>query len=141
MVANGICVCNSTAGYYNLSGTCTTDCTTLYRNPFTYTCVSTCSWPYAFGFNNNSVLQCVITCPAGYYKNYTNSICTSSCYIASITDPASNYYMFGGADRFCNNTCPNGTFGDPQSGACVRTCPTYNSSTNDGYFSSGSFCY
>ena len=141
MVVGGYCVCNSTAGYYNLSNVCTTNCTTLYRNPFTYACVTTCSWPFAFGYNNNGTLECVVSCPAGFYQNYTNSLCVSTCYQSSITNPANNYYKFDGANRICNNTCPSGTFGDPQSGACVTICPTYNNLTSDGYFASGNFCY
>lgn len=141
MVVGGYCVCNSTGGYYNLSNACTTDCMTKYRDPFTYACVTTCSWPFAFGYNNNGTLQCVVSCPSGYYQNYTNSLCVSSCYQSSITNPANNYYKFDGSNRMCNNTCPSGTFGDPQSGACVRICPAYNNLTNDGYFASGSFCY
>jgi hypothetical protein len=142
VVVNGVCVCDSANDYYATpAGTCTQDCGTLYRNPYTYSCVTACSWPYAFGYHNSTFYQCLVSCPTDYYKNYTTNTCISSCYISSITNPSSNYYMFGGADRMCNQTCPNGTYGDPQSGSCVRTCPAYNNATNDGYFSSGSFCY
>jgi hypothetical protein len=56
MVSGGYCVCNSTAGYYNSSGTCTNNCSTKYRDPYTRACVTTCSWPYAFGYNNSGTL-------------------------------------------------------------------------------------
>jgi hypothetical protein len=139
-VSSGVCVCNTASNYYNLSGTCTTNCGSLYRNPSTFSCVSTCSWPYAFGYNNSGTFECRISCPPSYYQNYSNSLCVSSCFQPGVSI-ASNYYMFDGSNRICSNTCPTGTFGDPQSGSCVATCPAYNSSTNDGYFSSGGYCY
>lgn len=144
ILVNGICVCDSPNGYFNLTGTgCTTNCGTLYQNPYTYTCVSSCSWPYAFGYKNGTTYQCLVSCPDNYYKNTTNSMCISSCYNTgvNINTPNLNYYMFNGTDRYCYQTCPSGTYGDPQSGSCVRTCPTYSNLTNDGFFSSGSFCY
>lgn len=60
-----------------------------------------------------------------------------------------NYYKFDGIDRYCNNSCPTGTFGDPLTGTCVTKCPTYdknstfqfNNISDDGYFASGGFCY
>lgn len=141
VVVNGVCVCDSANGWFDNAGNCTNNCGTLYQNPVTYSCVTTCSWPNAFGYNNASKLQCLVNCPSNYYKNYSTNLCINQCFISSITNPANNYYMYGGADRFCNRTCPNGTNGDPKSGSCVNTCPAYNSSTNDGFFSSGGYCY
>jgi len=137
MIVNNVCVCNSTAGYFNLSGVCTTNCGSLYQNALLYTCVSSCSFPNSFIYNS---LECMVSCPSGY-KYYPNHTCLNSCYDNTISPITSNYFNFDGKDKMCYNVCPTGTSGDPTTGNCVEACPTYNSSTVDGYFSSASFCY
>lgn len=146
IVSNNICVCNSTAGFYNNSGVCSTSCGTLFKNNYTFACESTCTWPYAFSYNGS----CLISCPTNYYKNYSNSACVNQCFLNVTTITADkNYYKFDGIDRMCNNSCPTGTFGDPLTGTCVTKCPTYdknstfqfNNISDDGYFASGGFCY
>jgi proprotein convertase subtilisin/kexin type 5 len=81
-VKEGYCKCDSQNGYYNLNGVCTKDCGTKYQNPYTYECVTSCTWPYAFGFLNttaNSTYQCVISCPTSYYKKYSSDNLTGTC--------------------------------------------------------------
>jgi hypothetical protein len=136
-VVNSYCVCDSGLGYYNLSGLCTQNCTTLYKNALLYSCVSSCAFPNSFIYNN---LQCLDSCPIGY-KYYPNYTCLTTCYDSTIVSITSRYFNFDGKDKTCYNTCPTGTSGDPTTGNCVKECPTYNSSTDDGYFSSASFCY
>lgn len=134
----GVCLCDKSTGYYNNSGTCATSCSGgMVKDNHTHYCVPVCIFPLSFahlGF-------CVVECPPGFYKNFTNFVCTGTCYNSGITNQALNLYRFDGIDRVCNNTCPFGTYGDPSSGNCVRTCPAYSASTNDGWFSHGSFCY
>ena len=90
-------------------------------------------------------MKCLVGCPHTFYKKYNSDnitgLCISVCYDNAITNPALNLYKFDGNDSICNNTCPSGTNGSPQNGACVRTCQTYSASTNDGYFEYNQFCY
>lgn len=65
----------------------------------------------------------------------------STCYNNSNTVITTNYFNFDGKNKKCYNVCPTGTSGDPTTGNCVQSCPTYNNATDDGYFSYNSFCY
>lgn len=148
ILVEGICKCDSPNGYFNLTGTCVNNCGTRYENPYIYECVTSCTWPYAFGYidaTDSNALKCVVSCPVAYYKKYNvdglTGTCETTCFSAAITNPALNSYQFDGNDRICNITCPSGTNGNPYNGTCVRTCPAYTTSTNDGYFSYNQFCY
>ena len=138
MSVDGVCKCNITAGYYLDGASCVTSCSGgKFKDNTTHTCVAACAFPLAFSYSG----ECHVGCPDGWYKNYGDMSCTQTCYDGAQTDQTLNSYRFNGSDRFCNNTCPAGTFGDPSTGDCVRTCPAYNASTNDGWFSHGNFCY
>jgi hypothetical protein len=65
----------------------------------------------------------------------------SDCFDTGQADITQNQFNFDGLELTCFNQCPNGTYGDPVSHDCLSQCPTYNSSTTDGYFSSTYFCY
>jgi len=142
ILVNGYCVCDYVNGYFMSGSTCTANCGSLYGNPVTFTCTATCTFPYLFAYYNTGTTAwtCKINCPSGYYKYYGNYTCMSSCFDSSVA-VASNYYRFDGNDDACYQTCPTGTYGDPTTGYCVAVCPTFNSSTIDGYFSLNGYCY
>ena len=88
----------------------------------------------------------MVNCPSSQYKKVdltdnTLKTCVVDCYDTGVTDITQNQFKFNGSDLTCFNQCPSGTFGDPVSHSCVRHCPTYNTSTDDGYFSSTYYCY
>lgn len=129
------------------AGTCVTDCGTMIKNDLLYSCVDACSFPNLFvATAANGTKSCVVNCPGSQYKkkSLTNSsdlTCVDDCYNASEPDITLNQFNFDGKEKVCFNQCPSGTYGDPVSHSCVKSCPTYNSSTVDGYFSSGYYCY
>ena len=127
-------MCDYTRGYYLNAGACVTDCGALYKNNFTYTCVSACSFPNYFIYTDaNGKFSCVVNCPSSQYKKTvgSNMTCVADCYDTSITEAnvATNQFKFDGADMTCYNVCPNGTYGDPKTHSCVRNCSTLNTST------------
>lgn len=148
VAVDGVCVCDSANGYYLKGGACVTDCGTMIRNDLTYECVSACSFPNYFieTSSNGSYRSCVVNCNSTQYKkvSLTNSsymTCVTDCFETNQTDITQNQFNFQGYEKVCYNQCPAGTFGDPVSHNCLEECPTYNSSTTHGYFSSGHYCY
>lgn len=76
--------------------------------------------------------------------NSSMMTCVDDCYDTNETNITLNQFKFDGLEKICFNECPYGTFGDPVSHSCVRTCPAYNNNSNisvDGYFSYGYYCY
>ena len=139
----GFCQCDSSNNYYLQGGSCTTNCGAEIKDALAYSCVASCSFPNQFIYTDgSSIRSCVVNCPAPQYKKVVSSsdmTCVSSCFDAGVTDITLNYFKFDGLELVCYNHCPDGTYGDPVSESCVSQCPT--TTGEDGYFSSGYFCY
>ena len=126
---NGICKCNTTAGYYEQGTTCQTSCSAnYYRDKMSTKCVliGACTAPNRFGdMQNNCVQDCTwidttVTPNTLYYAQNSSLKCVSNCgdYLE---------YKYEGASRSCVKKCPSLWMAYPPTNKnnwqCVQKCP------------------
>lgn len=144
--------CNTAAGYYLqlFSTICTQTCPDGYypRNtgycdfcpPSCRTCVAannctSCHSDYFLSPPVNGVQSCIVTCPDGYYKNFSTNTCSpcdSACITCqdssknACTSCSSNYFLDPRTSLGCLDSCPEGYWGPTICIACHFTCKTCN---------------
>lgn len=112
--------------YLNNSACVTCDCAVCINSTRCVKCTS--SKPYLYPFNSS----CVTACPDRYYPDNNTmmcQLCPSLCQVCTshlncqrcMASPLSYYiFLYKGV---CYSLCPNGTFGDEQSGKCLLCSP------------------
>ena len=108
------CITNCTNQTYSEGGSCVTNCSSGYADPFTNQCSASCSQTGWYGDPTTS--KCVTHCPTDYYKD-ASGLCVSACvspkYADNVTWECVTKCSTGywGHNLLCVSVCPTDTFG------------------------------